>query len=241
MEVVGTEHVPNKTAGGWTAYILRVTPRGGGPVYLVRHRYSEFVRLHSRLVTAGGTLPPCWGELEAESRRNLVQLLYSTERARRGRCELITRCFGAAAAADPGFTQHALVRRFLRPQPQPQRHSAPQSAPTSPDRRSRAGGGRGSGSGNGSGSVSGDGGGVGAEGVPIAEQLFSLTEDSTDGAAGTTTVDAVSRTGNGASTASAEGTGASVKLLMYYPPDRSVADTLRNQVTRGRLTLSNPR
>ena len=56
------------------------------------------------------------------------------------------------------------------------------------------------------------------------------------GAAGATTVDAVSRTEAGASTAAAaaaayaaDGTGASVKLLMYYPADRSVADTLRAQ------------
>jgi hypothetical protein len=266
--VVGTERVLNKTAGGWTVYILRVTPRGGGgggghvhSVWLTKHRYSDFVRLFLRLVTAGAgnSLPACWAELETESARNPMQLLYSTERARKGRCELVSRCFKAAVAVDPGFTEHALVRRFLRPQSQGRQPPSSAELP-------RGGGGNASDinidSGGNYSSVAAGGGAFAAgstttssttrAGSPAGPITFSLTEDPkpmwqrVSGVAGgvvsaaSAAVDAVTRTGAAATAAAAAASaaeaaaaadnGASVRLLLDYPTDRSVAEVGAVQV-----------
>ena len=116
VKVIGTERVRGRLhpSGGWTVYVLRVTPSGGGDPWVVKRRYGEFVRLRLGLVGsgAGEYLPASWAGLETESG------LYSTGTARKARRELISRCFQEAMTATTGsyngFAEHALVRRFLR-------------------------------------------------------------------------------------------------------------------------------
>ena len=256
VEVVGTERVFNKTAGGWTVYVLRVTSRRDAQVWLIKHRYSAFVRLANRLVTAGAgnSLPLCWAALEAESQRNLVQLLYSTERARRSRCQLIARCFRSAAAVDSGFTEHALVRRFLRPPPPSPEiipggtagdvaADWPESAELASSGQSEAAavvatdtGVAGSAGWTRSGRLAAGGGGSSLlhqqVSLSVVEDPESMWRRVSGVAASAVTAADWQGSAKLASTGQSEDAacaGTRLRLLLDYPPPRSVVDTLREQ------------